>query len=120
VERTNDPDKLRTVVHLWDTRSGDRVATLDHGMKPVEQLDFTPDGSVLSTISGRVVRLWSAADGRLLHTLDKHAVPVDLIAFSPSGKTLAVAAGPRVHWWNVAGDEKTLSSGISIPTTSPR
>ncbi|HVL16200.1 MAG TPA: hypothetical protein VM529_26750, partial [Gemmata sp.] len=103
LERTNDPDKLRTVVHLWDAQTGDKMATLDHGAKPVEQLDFTPDGSVLATVSGRVVRLWSAADGRLLHTLDKHAVSVDLVAFSPSGKTLAVAAGPRVHWWNVAG-----------------
>jgi tetratricopeptide (TPR) repeat protein len=97
-----DPARLRTVAHLWDARTGEKVAALDHGGKPVEQLDFAPAGDVLASVSGSAVRLWSAADGRLLHSFDEPADSVPLIAFSPSGKTLAVAAGPRVYWWTVA------------------
>ncbi len=101
-KRINDPARLRTVIDLWDARTGEKVAALDHGGKPVERLDFTPAGDVLASVSGSAVRLWSAADGRLLHSFDEPADSVPLIAFSPSGKTLAVAAGSQVYWWTVA------------------
>ena len=99
---TNESDKSRYVVKIWDAHSGKEVATLDHDGQAVDHINFSPDGHVPTAATGNVVRLWTAADGRPLSTLGPHPNNVTLTAFSPSGKTLAVAAGPWVYWWTTA------------------
>ncbi|MFO0935552.1 MAG: serine/threonine-protein kinase [Gemmataceae bacterium] len=98
--KTNESDQWQYFVQIWDSRTGQEIATLDHGGKPVDHIRFSPKDHVLMTASGNNVRLWSATDGKLLQTFGPHADPVTLTAFNPSGRILAVTAGSRVYWWN--------------------
>lgn len=46
-------------VYLWDLESGQEVTRLPHGDK-VSGIDFSPDGSLLATVSRKTVQFWAA------------------------------------------------------------
>jgi serine/threonine protein kinase len=110
---TNESDKSRSIVKIWNALSGKEVATLDHDGQAVDHIAFSPDGQMLMSASGKVVRLWSALDGKPLSILGPHSNDVTLTAFSPSGRKLAVAAGPWVYWWTTV-DGKSAGPPTSL------
>lgn len=44
-------------VHLWDTRVGDKVLSMDHGA-PVEALLYFPSGGMFASAGGTTVKIW--------------------------------------------------------------
>jgi serine/threonine protein kinase/WD40 repeat protein len=55
----------KAVVQVWDTASGEPVATLPHSGY-VTAAQFTPDGKRVVTVAGSAVWTWEAGSGRLL------------------------------------------------------
>lgn len=73
--------------------------------KPVNDLDFTPDGRRLATASAdETVRVWDLQERKQIRSLP-HGAPVTQVAWAPDGRRLASAGGGLVHTWKPAGRE---------------
>jgi WD40 repeat protein len=78
------------LVHLWDPRSGEKVATLAGHRDTVESLVFSPDGRSLVTASfDGTLKVWHTASGEEL--FDLHHLPGGFreLTLSPDGRWLA-------------------------------
>jgi len=75
--------------------TGRLVKTLDDG-KLADQLEFSPDGSILADVRGRLVA-WDVGSGDMLGWSKAAASYVAPLAFAPDGSALAVhAVGGKV------------------------
>jgi eukaryotic-like serine/threonine-protein kinase len=94
-------DKL---VHLFDTNTGNEVATLAGHEADVSDATFNFDGSRLASAdSGGNIRFWSTARWIPLGAVKAHNDLIHRIAFSPDGRTLASASEDRtVRIWDTA------------------
>jgi WD40 repeat protein len=95
----------RGEVHLWDAIKGTPLGKFPRFDCTVNQLQFSPDGTLLLVVGVRsqteyVASLWKVPSGECIRTWQ----PVrGLAAFAPDGKTLAAADGNQnVRLWDVA------------------
>jgi DNA-binding SARP family transcriptional activator/DNA-binding beta-propeller fold protein YncE/energy-coupling factor transporter ATP-binding protein EcfA2 len=86
-----NPQWARLTTHVWDTETGEEVATLGFGDQ-VGGLAFSPDGSMLA-MPGTVgkVTVWDPTSGRQLFMLREDNTTVIDVAFSPDGRRLATS-----------------------------
>ncbi|MGC8641819.1 MAG: sigma-70 family RNA polymerase sigma factor [Isosphaeraceae bacterium] len=126
-----DSGQYRFVVR--DARDGKTLRQVDLGVEILEDLVFSPDGTILATGEanprGPQIRLWRVGDGALLWQFkpQKNAYATIPAAFSPDGKVLAVIGdrSPLTFLDTATGEElgslrKKLSSdqGIALITDS--
>ena len=99
---TND----KQIVYVWDTRTGDRLATLEGHSAGVMSVAFHPDGSRLVTSSpDGTIRLWDVETGKEMLSLKEGTDTLHDAAFSPDGKWLAsVSERGGIKLW-VAEDD---------------
>jgi WD40 repeat protein len=101
---------------------------------PVDNLAFSPDGSVLVCSGDLKSVVWDVATGQRLGTFPGQAVgsrtdlanldpSADELALSPDGSRLATAEGPFVRWWDVSTEENVkklrLAAGVEVLGFSP-
>ena len=99
------PDQTMSV---WNTRTGERIETLEgHGGAP-NHMAFTADGTRLAVAGNDgTTRVWDPNTGDLQLTLGGHLGLVSSVSFSPDGTQLATASvDGRVRIW--ALDDDTL------------
>jgi WD40 repeat protein/tRNA A-37 threonylcarbamoyl transferase component Bud32 len=78
---------------LWDTATGQAVATLKHGSN-VYGVAFTPDGTRLACgCADNSIRFWDVATRQSVAELRGHTDYVHALAFSPDGTRLVSASG---------------------------
>ncbi len=89
---------------LLDSITGDVKAVLPDHVFRVNDVDYSPDGSLLASASNDAgVGLWRASEGTLLRMLQKHRMQATVVAFSPDGSTLASGSQDgELLVWNVA------------------
>jgi WD40 repeat protein len=101
-------------VRLWDTQTGEVLASLTGHGAWVWGVAFSPDGATLASggLDG-MVRLWDAHTGDTLATLTGHEGGVWSVAFSPDGTALASGGGDgMVGLWNpLTGQARALLAG---------
>ena len=105
-KQSNTPD-------LWDTHTGERLATLNISNK-IYALRFSPDGKALAVGTGdREVQLWDVTTHSHIRTLNAHKHTVCELAFSPDGKILASGdTAGKIHLWKLpTGRPLTLYQG---------
>jgi eukaryotic-like serine/threonine-protein kinase len=98
-------------IRLWDARSLSLQATLLAHREGVDGLAWSPDGSVLASLSQRegTIRLWDTSTGQELGALVEAEQPFDSPIFSPDGSTLATIVPepfPQVVLWPAPHYEK--------------
>jgi WD40 repeat protein len=77
-------------IQLWDVNTLELIDSLPGHSAVVVDLDFSPDGSVLASLTRNgVVKLWDVAARVELLTLQGLINPCPAIRFSPDGRTLA-------------------------------
>lgn len=104
-------------IRLWNTRTGERVATLEGHPQGVHRVAFSPDGSMLASTSwiDAQVRLWNVAERKLVRELASTDEPMRMsgkpadfysLAWSADGAELAAGGyRQRVSRWRVASGE---------------
>jgi WD40 repeat protein len=88
------------LMKVWALPSGSLVESFSNA---VQDLAFSPDGTILAIASGDTVELWDPADWSLIHTIDTDA-GVDWISWSSDGSMIAGALamyGDNVRVWSV-------------------
>ena len=88
---------------LLDAATGDLKTVLANHVFRVNDVVYSPDGSLLASASNDTgIGLWRAVDGVLLQMLQEHRIQATAVAFSPDGSTLASGSQDgEVLLWNV-------------------
>jgi WD40 repeat protein len=101
------------MAQIWDTRTGQRIASFSGHKGLIQQILFSPNGQHLVTRGADgTVRIWKS-EGRFgyadnqLAVLTGHAGTIHAVAFSPDGKQLATGGSDgTVRLWDT--DETKL------------
>ena len=105
---------------LWDTATGNHLATLAAHKEGVYNVAFSPDGNILASSGRGEIYLWDVPSRQQKIKLTEYANSVWTLAFSPDGKTLASGGMDRdVHLWDIkAGEHKIALTGHTDRITS--
>jgi WD40 repeat protein len=92
-----------TVAQLWDASAGRLLHTLTGHRSLVSDVEFSPNGRELVTVSyDHTGRIWDVRTGRLLHVLVGHFFPVRTGGFSPDGQWIVTSSQFTAGLWNAA------------------
>jgi WD40 repeat protein len=86
----------KTIVELWDVQLKKLAAvqpakgrSIDgSALNIMSQIDFSPDGTKLATITKKTVEVWDVKSGELRQTLQGHEKDATGVWFSPDGRFL--------------------------------
>jgi eukaryotic-like serine/threonine-protein kinase len=98
---------VANAARVWDANTSIEKFTLTVDRDLVQQLAFSPDGSLLVTASGQKLRIWEASTGKLRRTIPGDKVPqLEGLSFSPDGKLLLAAGRGALTLWDPGSGEK--------------
>jgi WD40 repeat protein len=87
---------------IWDLKTDSAVAAFQHAAG-VNDLAFSPDGSLLASTDGDLIHIWDFDARKRLANLVGHVNRVREVVFSPSGKELvSVSDDCTVRLWDVS------------------
>jgi len=89
-ERIAAIGELSGIATVWDSETGEELATLPLADGLFYDVTFSADGSRLATANADgTIRLWDPETGERELVLRGHDVPMRTVAFSPDGTRLA-------------------------------
>ena len=103
---------------LWDTMTGNRIATLAGHTDAIYSVALSPDSTqIVSGSDDRTVRLWSSTNGTCIATLLGHSEAVRSVAFSPDSALIVSGSEDRVIrlWSALTGACITTLTGHGGP-----
>ena len=80
------------VVHLWDPESGKPAGEFASRGSAVNDVAFSPDGTVLASVDEKTLRIGDIATHEFTAVLTGHAEVIERVAFSNDGKFIATAS----------------------------
>jgi WD40 repeat protein len=114
------------VADLWDATTGEHLYRLVRHSSPITDVEFSPNGLDLVTVSyDHSGLVWSAHGGRLIHHLIGHSLPVYSGSYSPDGHWIVTASQFNAGLWNagtgrllflLGGNKKALTGASYSPT----
>ncbi len=102
-------------VRLWDSRTAALLHEMPGGSSWVEQLEWSPDGTLLATGAGRILTLWTP-EGRALREWKNHKSTIAALCWRPDGLRLGAACygGAQVYDPSPAGGSELLPWKTSL------
>jgi WD40 repeat protein len=83
-------------VRLWSADTGVCQRELDGGAAWVEQVAFSPDGTMLAATAGKKMRLWNT-NGEMLYEFAGHESTVSALQWRADGKGVATACYGKIR-----------------------
>jgi WD40 repeat protein len=97
-------------IKLWNTATGELLASWDGHAGAITGIAFSPDGKALATSSlDKTAKLWNVAMRKLQRSIE-HQDAVLALAFAPDNKTLATASKEGVAWHGMSRAVRNVSS----------
>ena len=88
---------------IWESDTGERLATLRGHTGGVRAVAWSPDGRRLASGGeDRMLRIWDATTGKELLTLDCQSTWIHTVTWSPDGSRLA-AGRSEIRIWDAPG-----------------
>jgi WD40 repeat protein len=93
-------------IRLWDADRGAVLETFDvaedNRSTWVEQLRWSPDGTLLAGRAGKALRIWKPSDGGRRLKYDEHSTTISALCWRPDSKGIAVGlyGGARFYRLN--------------------
>ena len=88
---------------IWNTRTGTEVQDLRDHPRGVLDAAFSPDGSMLATVSEKTLRLWGVEDGFQYQSVPVSTDWVHSVDFRPNGNLVLTAGADGVaRLWEAA------------------
>jgi WD40 repeat protein len=101
-------------IRLWDTTTGQQLASWTAHRGNVRCVTWSPDGKGLaSSGDDKTIKLWKRGTGQEEATLEGHTECVNSVVFSPDGKTLASASGGADQNGQPLGGEVKLWNAVT-------
>ncbi len=101
-----------TVVRVWNVFTGKCVYSLQH-RRAVDECVYSPDGSMLVTVTHTIARLWDLRTGDIVIKLD-HYARIQMLTFSSDGtKIVTVSQSYDVRSVVTTWDSRT---GVALHT----
>ncbi len=92
----------RGIVTLLDVETGKSIRSVGGTGAWGQEIDFSPDGSVVAIARQTRVEILRSKTGELVRSLPAKDEKVTSVAFAPDGKTIAVGQrGGKIVVWNV-------------------
>jgi len=91
-------------VRLWNTQSGVMEQELHAGQDWVEQVVFSPDGTLLAASAGKMLRIWTST-GELVSEYAEHDSTVAAVAWRPDSRGLATGCYNGVRLFRIGEKE---------------
>ena len=89
------------LIAVWNALTGERVGSFAGSISDPGEVQFSPDGALVTTSTGKA---WDAASGALRHDFKK---PSDgKVVFSPDGKHAMAGGSEKVVLWDVASGKE--------------
>ena len=103
-------------IRLEDASNGEHLKTLQGHKDHVNQLAFSPDGTLLVANTSNVpLRLWDVSTGKSLKTLTQKPRFWGILTFSKDGKTLACQTRDgEIELWDVASKTLRTTFGAKL------
>lgn len=94
---------MHNAIHLWDSKTGNLLRTLNWHVKPVISIAFSPNGRILASGSqDGTIAVWDVRTGEHTRTLAAHVHAVEGVGFSPDGTIFASMSRNGAKLWNTA------------------
>jgi WD40 repeat protein len=101
-----------SVAQLWDATTGKLLHTLSGHTSPITDVEYSPNGLDLLTVSyDHTGLIWSARRGRLIHRLIGHFFPVYSGSWSPNGRWIVTASQFTAGLWDAASGQLVVYLG---------
>lgn len=95
---------------LWETESGQRIATFEGHSGNVARVAYHPDGKTVATASMSEIRLWDPEIQQEKGRIPWDGESINGLFFSADGKTLfATTVTGKVRYWNAATESDVMS-----------
>ena len=99
------------LIAVWNALTGERVGSFPESKSDPGEVQFSPDGALVTTSTGKI---WDAASGALRHDFKKPLY--GKVVFSPDGKHAMAGAREKVVLWDVASGKELRR--FDYPATS--
>ena len=89
-------------ISVWDTESGNLIASLEGHNSNIWSLALTTDGALVSSGDDRTLKLWDLTTGRCLKTFQGHQQRIWSVAANPQAATIASGSDDKtIRFWNL-------------------